>query len=158
MSHFRIGHGYDIHRLQAGGSLVLGGVKVADGVSPVAHSDGDVVIHALVDAILGACSRGDIGEHFPDTDPQWKGAASLRFLEAAMVIAHEEDWAVANADVTVLLEKPRLKPHKQAMVSLLGKVLQSPVNLKAGTNEGLGEIGNGQAVAAHAVVLLVRAR
>jgi 2-C-methyl-D-erythritol 2,4-cyclodiphosphate synthase len=158
MSHFRIGHGYDIHRLQTGGVLMLGGVKVADDISPIAHSDGDVVIHALVDAILGACSKGDIGEHFPDTDPQWKNAPSLRFLESAMVIAHNEDWAIANADITVLLEKPKLKPHKQAMVTLLTKVLQSPCNLKAGTNEGLGEIGGGQAVAAHAVVLLVRAR
>ncbi len=158
MSHFRIGHGYDIHRLQAGGVLMLGGVKVAENISPIAHSDGDVVIHALVDAILGACSKGDIGEHFPDSDPKWKGANSLRFLEAAMVIAHENDWAIANADITVLLEKPKLKPHKKAMVALLGKVLDSPVNLKAGTNEGLGEIGRGEAVAAHAVVLLVRAR
>jgi 2-C-methyl-D-erythritol 2,4-cyclodiphosphate synthase len=158
MSHFRIGHGYDIHRLQTGGVLMLGGVQVAEGISPIAHSDGDVVIHALVDAILGACTKGDIGEHFPDSDPQWKDAPSLRFLETAMVIAHNEDWAIANADITILLEKPKLKPHKQAMATLLTKVLQSPINIKAGTNEGLGEIGGGQAVAAHAVVLLVRAR
>jgi 2-C-methyl-D-erythritol 2,4-cyclodiphosphate synthase len=157
MNDLRIGHGYDIHRLQQGGVLMLGGVKVADNVSPVAHSDGDVVIHALVDALLGALGLGDIGQHFPDTEPQWKGAASVKFLQTAMSLVRAHGWVVANADLTVLLERPKLKPHKAQMADLLGEELQAPVNLKAGTNEGLGEIGRGEAVAAHAVVLLQRA-
>ena len=158
---FRVGHGYDIHRLRHHGQLVLGGVVVADGISPVAHSDGDVVIHALVDAILGALGLGDIGEHFPDTDPAYKDAASSVFLAAAMKLAREAGYRVVNADLTILAERPRLKPFKATMAALLADVMADPsspsrptVNIKAGTNEGCGEIGRGEAVAAHAVVLL----
>jgi len=154
---FLIGHGYDLHRLQQGGVLMLGGVKVADGISAVAHSDGDVVIHALVDAILGAIGRSDIGEHFPDSDPQWKGTASLKFLEEAIRIAANEGWQVGNADVTILLERPKVKSFKPAMGATLTKAVGAPVNIKAGTNEGVDAIGRGEAIAAHAVVLLQRA-
>jgi len=150
----RIGHGYDLHRLQAGGQLVLGGVVVATDMSPVAHSDGDVVIHALVDAILGAIGKGDIGEHFPDTDPAWKGAASLQFLKAAVAMVKEARFAVVNADITILAERPRLKAFKPQMVRVLSDVLGAPVNIKAGTNEGVDAVGRGEAIAAHAVVLL----
>ena len=156
-SPFLIGHGYDLHRLQQHGVLMLGGWKVAEGISPVAHSDGDVVIHALVDAILGALGRGDIGEHFPDSDPQWKGAASMRFLDATIDMAYEMGWSVANADITILLERPKLKDHKPNISSTLSAAVRAPVNIKAGTNEGCDAIGRGEAIAAHAVVLLQRA-
>jgi 2-C-methyl-D-erythritol 2,4-cyclodiphosphate synthase len=155
MSPFRIGHGYDIHRLQPGGRLVLGGVVVAHDISPIAHSDGDVVIHALADALLGALGLGDIGEHFPDTDPRFRGVASVTFLEkireehlrsAALVAVH--------CDVTIMAERPRLAPFKKQMREFLRNAIGCDVNIKAGTNEGCGEIGRGEAIAAHAVVLL----
>jgi 2-C-methyl-D-erythritol 2,4-cyclodiphosphate synthase len=152
----RIGHGYDLHRLQQGGKLLLGGVIVAENLSPIAHSDGDVVIHALVDAILGAIGQGDIGEHFPDTDPKWKGAASSVFLDHAVKLAREGGWRVVNADVTVLAEKPKIKPFKSRIVADLMQAVGAPVNLKAGSNEGCDAIGRGEAIAAHAVVLLAR--
>jgi 2-C-methyl-D-erythritol 2,4-cyclodiphosphate synthase len=153
----RIGHGYDIHRLQTGGELVMGGVVVASDVSAVAHSDGDVVIHAIVDALLGALGLGDIGEHFPDTDPKYRGAQSILFLEHVKEHLRTGDWRIANCDVTIMAERPKLKPFKPKMKAFLENALACPVNIKAGTNEGCGEIGRGEAVAAHAVVLLSRA-
>lgn len=156
MAEFRIGHGYDIHRLQTGGELVMGGVVVGQGLSPVAHSDGDVVIHALVDAILGAIGQGDIGEHFPDTDPRYKGASSRVFLEQAVRLTHEGGYQVVNADVTIQAERPRLKAYKSQMAALLSPILDAPINIKAGTNEGCDAVGRGEAVAATAVVLLAR--
>ncbi len=155
-SPFHIGHGYDLHRLQDGGVLMLGGVKVADGISPVSHSDGDVVIHALVDAILGALGRGDIGEHYPNTDARWKDAPSIKFLQDVVLLAMNDEWRIANADITILAERPKLQPFKPKMVDLLTGVLRAPVNIKAGTNEGVDAIGRGEAIAAHAVVLLQR--
>ena len=152
----RIGHGYDIHRLGPGGKLLVGGVVVSETMSAVAHSDGDVAIHALVDAIFGALGVGDIGEHFSDTDPQWKGAASDRFLTAAVAAAKAAGFTVANADVTLMAEKPKIKPFKPAIRERLTALCGAPVNLKAGTNEGTGAIGRGEAIAAHAVVLLQR--
>jgi len=151
---WRIGHGYDIHRLQTGGKLVLAGVTVAQDISPIAHSDGDVVFHAVVDAILGAIGLGDIGEMFPNTDPRWKNAASRVFVQAAMERAAELGYRLANADITILAERPRLKVHKPAMVENLRQLLGGAVNVKAGTNEGCDAIGAGQAIAAHAVVLM----
>jgi 2-C-methyl-D-erythritol 2,4-cyclodiphosphate synthase len=153
---YRIGHGYDLHRLNEGGRLVLGGVVVSEQFSPVAHSDGDVVIHALVDALLGAMGWGDIGEHFPDSDPRWKNAPSRLFLETIFHRVKEAGYCIGNADVTILAERPRLAAHKTAIVQNLQSLLDGPVNVKAGTNEGCDAIGQGQAVAAHAVVLLVR--
>jgi 2-C-methyl-D-erythritol 2,4-cyclodiphosphate synthase len=153
----RIGHGYDLHRLRQGGTLVLAGVAVSDGVSPVAHSDGDVVLHAVVDAILGAMGWGDIGEHFPDSDPQWKGAASRVFVEHVVGRLATASYRVGNCDVTILAERPRLKPFKARMVDSLAGLLgvdPSRVNIKAGTNEGCDAVGRGEAIAAHAVVLL----
>jgi 2-C-methyl-D-erythritol 2,4-cyclodiphosphate synthase len=151
---YRIGHGYDLHRLRAGGQLVLGGVVVAQDLSPIAHSDGDVVMHALVDALLGAIGAGDIGLHFPDTDPKHRGAPSRLFLEHAVGMVSAAGYRVANADVTILAERPRLSPHRAAMSALLGQILNAPVNIKAGTNEGCDAVGRGEAIAAHAVVLL----
>ena len=152
----RIGHGYDIHRLQDGGRLLMGGVVVAQGVSAVAHSDGDVVIHAIVDALLGALGMGDIGEHFPDTDPSWRGAASITFLQKVKTFLAAGNWRIENCDVTIQAERPKLKPFKPQMKAFLETALSCPVNIKAGTNEGCGEIGRGEAVAAHANVLLAR--
>ena len=154
----RIGHGFDIHRLQPGGHLLIGGVLVAENMSLVAHSDGDVAIHALVDAIFGALGVGDIGEHFPDSDADWKGRASEYFLAAAVEIAARHGYAVASGDVTVQAEKPKLKPFKHLMREKLSALCHAPVNVKAGTNEGMDAVGRGEAIAAHAVVLLVRTR
>src|SRR5688572_4031215 len=109
---FRIGHGYDLHRLQLGGKLVLGGVTVSTDISPIAHSDGDVVIRAIVDALCGALGAGDIGEHFPDSDPAYKGVASTLFLEKMKRDVDAAGYVLANADVTILTERPRLKPFK----------------------------------------------
>src|SRR5690348_11470012 len=117
MNDQRIGHGYDIHRLQKGGRLVLAGVVVAQDISPVAHSDGDVVIHAIVDAILGALAMGDIGEHFPDSDPAYKNAPSRLFLERAMTFVRDKKFKLANCDVTTLAERPKLKPFKPKMAA-----------------------------------------
>ena len=153
----RVGHGYDLHRLQPGPRLVLGGVAVSEDLRPVAHSDGDVVLHALVDALLGAMGWGDIGEHFPNTDPQWRDAPSGRFVETVYAKVVAAGYAVGNVDVTILAEKPKLKAFKPAMVAAIAELLHVPpdrVNVKAGTNEGCDAIGRGEAVAAHAVVLL----
>jgi len=154
----RVGIGYDIHRLQQGGKLILGGVEVADGISPIAHSDGDVVLHAVVDALLGAVGRGDIGEMFPNTDPRWKNAASKVFVEGAMELVKSLGFAVVNVDITVLAERPKLKPFKSRMAESLGRMVGGSVNIKAGTNEGCDAVGTGQAIAAHAAVLLNRTR
>lgn len=153
----RIGHGYDLHRLQAGGRLVLGGVVVSEEMSPVAHSDGDVVLHALVDALLGAVGKGDIGELFPNSDPRWKDADSRVFVTVAMDLVREAGYRVGNVDVTILAERPKLKPFKAEMTRIIESLVGAPANIKAGTNEGCDAIGRGEAVAAHAVVLLVPA-
>src|SRR5262249_41910358 len=120
---FRIGHGYDIHRLQNGGRLVLGGVVVSDQMSPISYSDGDVVIHAIVDAMLGALGLGDIGEHYSDKDPRLKGADSTVFLKETVARAHRAGYRVVNVDITVLAEKPRLAPFKKQMAQKLGEIL-----------------------------------
>jgi 2-C-methyl-D-erythritol 2,4-cyclodiphosphate synthase len=154
----RIGHGYDIHRLQSGGVLVLGGVEVAAGISPVAHSDGDVVLHALVDALLGALGLGDIGQMFPNTDPRWRGVASRVFVDGAMQKVRDAGYAVVNADVTILAQRPRLAEQRTRMMQSLEGMLGGAVNVKAGTNEECDAIGRGEAIAAHAVVLLAQRR
>ena len=155
MSQFRIGHGYDLHRLQTGGRLMLAGIEVAQDLSPVAHSDGDVVIHALVDALLGALALGDIGELFPNTDPRWNNAPSRTFLEEVYSRVRKEGYRLVNADITILAERPRLNAFKPQMRQFLTDLLGGSINIKAGTNEGCDAIGRGEAIAAHAVVLLV---
>jgi 2-C-methyl-D-erythritol 2,4-cyclodiphosphate synthase len=154
---FRIGHGYDVHRLKEGGKLVLAGIVVSNEMSAIAHSDGDVILHALVDALLGAIGGGDIGEHFPDTDPHWKGAASGVFVKAALAEVKSAGYEIANIDITLLAERPRIKVFRSAMVQSMQQLLGQadlPINVKAGTNEGCDAIGRGEAIAAHAVVLL----
>jgi 2-C-methyl-D-erythritol 2,4-cyclodiphosphate synthase len=155
----RVGIGYDIHRLVEGRRLVLAGVEVPSPLGPLAHSDGDVVLHAVADAILGAAGLGDLGEHFPDTDPAWKDADSAVILGRAVGMARRAGWTVASTDVNVLLERPKLAAHKPAMRQRLAGLLGVPadaVGLKARTMEGLGPVGEGRAVAAQAVVLLSR--
>lgn len=151
---FRIGHGYDIHRLAPGGKLVLGGVVVSEQFHAQAHSDGDVAIHAIVDAILGALGRGDIGEHFPDSDPAYKNASSMIFLDKMRTEMRSAGYRLVNVDLTILAQRPRLKNFKPMMAARLQEALGAPVNVKAGTNEGCDDIGRGLAIAAHAVVLL----
>jgi 2-C-methyl-D-erythritol 2,4-cyclodiphosphate synthase len=150
----RIGHGYDLHRLQPGGQLLLGGIVVSTDLSPIAHSDGDVVLHALVDALLGAMAWGDIGDHFPDSDPKWKNAPSRIFLEETLKKIWAAGFAIVNADVTILAERPKIKPFKPQMLANLQQLLGGQINIKAGTNEQCDAIGKGEAIAAHAVVLL----
>ena len=153
---FLVGHGYDIHRLQPGGKLLLAGVIVSEDVSPIAHSDGDVVLHAVVDALLGALGLGDIGELFPNSDPRWKNAASKIFVEEVVRRMAQRGYAVSNVDVTILLERPKVGALKSQMIASLRQLLgeSATINVKAGTNEGCDAVGRGEAVAAHAVVLL----
>jgi 2-C-methyl-D-erythritol 2,4-cyclodiphosphate synthase len=156
----RVGLGFDIHRLVAGRRMVLAGVEVPSPLGPDAHSDGDVVFHAVADAVLGAAGLGDLGEHFPDADPAWKDADSARLLGRATDLARQRGWRVAGADVNVFLERPKLGDLKAAMRQRLAELLGLPpdaAGLKARTLEGLGPIGEGRAVAAQAVVLLERA-
>ena len=156
----RVGIGFDIHRLVEGRRLILAGVAVPHERGALAHSDGDVVLHAVADAILGAAGLGDLGEHFPDTDPQWKDASSAVILGRVLEMVREAGWGPTSADVNVLLEQPKLAPHKAAMRRRLAELLDLPpdaVGLKARTLEGLGPIGAGEAVAAQAVVVLARA-
>ena len=130
---------------------------VAESISPVAHSDGDVVAHAVVDALLGALALGDIGDHFPNSDPQWKGASSRVFLERTLEQLVAAGFRPHNLDVTIMAERPKLKAFKRQMAAWLAEVLEMPefrVNVKAGTNEGCDAIGRGEAIAAHAVVLV----
>jgi 2-C-methyl-D-erythritol 2,4-cyclodiphosphate synthase len=155
---YRIGHGYDLHRLQPGGRLVLGSVVVSEDLSPIAHSDGDVVLHALVDALLGAMAWGDIGELFPNNDERWRNAASSVFVSTVFQKVRLAGYRVGNVDITILAERPKLKAFKPAIASAVARLLDVPVdcvNVKAGTNEGCDAIGQGQAIAAHAVALLV---
>lgn len=153
----RVGIGYDLHRLAEGRKLILGGVEIPFEKGPVGHSDGDALAHAICDALLGAASLGDIGTHFPDTDPKWKGAASLRFLERVRELLAERRLRIAHIDAVVITEKPKLGPHFPAMRAALAQTLvipESAINLKAKTNEGVDAIGRGEAIAAQAVATL----
>jgi len=154
----RVGTGYDLHRLVTGRHLVLAGIVLSTEIGPASHSDGDVVCHAVVDALLGAAGAGDIGTHFPDTDPQWQDAAGLDLLARAMAVVRERSLAVANVDVTVVLERPKLRPHVQAIRRAMATVLDvadEAVNVKGKTNEGVDAVGRGEAIAAHAVAVLL---
>ncbi len=153
----RIGIGYDLHRLEPGRKLILGGVELAAKRGPVGHSDGDALAHAICDALLGAAGLGDIGTHFPDTDPKWKGVSSLLFLERTGTLLAERGFHVAWIDAVVIAERPKLGPHFPSMRQALARALGIPherINLKAKTNEGLGELGRGEAIAAQAVAAL----
>lgn len=153
----RIGHGYDVHRFGEGDYLTIGGVQIPFDKGFIAHSDGDVLIHALCDALLGACALGDIGKHFPDTDPQYKGIDSRKLLCHVMVLVREQGYQLCNADLTIVAEKPKMASHIEAMCINLSKDMQvdvSQVNVKATTTEKLGFTGRVEGIAAHAVILL----
>jgi 2-C-methyl-D-erythritol 2,4-cyclodiphosphate synthase len=153
----RIGFGYDVHRLTAGRKLVLGGVEIPFEKGLEGHSDADVLLHAICDAILGALGERDIGQHFPDSDPRWKGISSLKLLESVIQRMRSLQFAVENVDSTVIAERPRIAAHVPGMVEKIAAVLNVPgrqVNVKATTSEGLGFVGEGKGIAAHAVVLL----
>ncbi len=156
----RIGHGYDVHAFEAGDHVTLGGVRIAYTRGVRAHSDGDVVLHALCDALLGALGLGDIGQHFPDSDPRWKDADSRVFLCHCAQLLQEHRYRLVNADITVLAEAPRLGSHRVQMRANIAADLDvtlDRINIKATTAEGLGAIGRGEGLAAHAVVLLAQA-
>jgi len=153
----RIGSGIDVHAFGPGEFIMLGGVRIPHSRGVVAHSDGDVVLHALCDALLGAAGLGDIGQHFSDTDPQWKGADSRRFIESVLAQLHALRLAVANVDLTVLAQAPKIAPYRDAMRRQIAQLLQideQHVNIKATTTEGLGFLGRAEGIAAQAVVLL----
>ena len=151
----RIGHGYDVHRLVPGRKLILGGVEIPFERGLDGHSDADVLTHALMDALLGAASLGDIGLLFPDNDPQYKGISSLLLLEEVVRRVHAAGFAVGNADITVLCQRPKLRPHIPAMQERLRALLGTEaVNVNATTEEGLGFTGSGEGIACHAVCLL----
>jgi 2-C-methyl-D-erythritol 2,4-cyclodiphosphate synthase len=153
----RCGIGYDLHRLEAGRPLIVGGIELPFDKGPVGHSDGDVLAHAICDALLGAAGLGDIGTHFPDTDPKWKGANSLLFLEHAKKLLEEKRLAIEHVDAIVILERPKLGPHfpkmREALARALG-VAPEKVHLKAKTNEGVDAVGRGEAIAAQVVATL----
>jgi 2-C-methyl-D-erythritol 2,4-cyclodiphosphate synthase len=156
----RIGHGFDVHRLVADRPLVLGGVTIPWRLGLLGHSDADVLLHAVCDAILGALGLGDIGKHFPDTDPAYRGIDSTRLLAHVIVLAAERGWQVGNLDATVVAQQPRLAPHIPAMVARIAEVCRVEVeriNVKATTTEQLGYTGRGEGIAAYAVVLMCRA-
>lgn len=155
----RIGTGFDVHAFGEGDYVTLGGVRVPHGRGVVAHSDGDVVIHALCDAIFGALALGDIGKHFPPSDERWRGADSRRFLRHAAMLMAQHDYRLGNADVTVICEAPKVGPHAQAMRENLAADLECEIgriSIKATTTEKLGFAGRGEGIAAQACVLLER--
>jgi 2-C-methyl-D-erythritol 2,4-cyclodiphosphate synthase len=153
-----VGFGYDIHRLEPGRPMTLAGVPIADPpAGPVAHSDGDVVLHALCDALLGAAALGDIGRHFPDTDPAYKGISSIELLRQVVALLAGRGLWPHNVDCTLVLERPKIAPYREQMCRAMADVLGLPVervSIKATTNEGLGPIGAGEGVAAYAVATL----
>ena len=151
------GIGYDLHRLVEGRKLMIGGVEVPFDKGPQGHSDGDVLAHAICDALLGAAGLGDIGTHFPDTDPKWKGAVSLIFLEHIRTLLSNKRFRIVNIDAIVVCERPKLGPHFPAMRAALAKALgitADEINLKAKTNEGVDAVGRGEAIAAHVIATL----
>ena len=157
----RIGNGYDIHRLIQGRDLILGGVRLEhpEGLGLDGHSDADVLVHAVMDALLGALSLGDIGRHFPPEDSRWQGADSLELLQKVVALVAERGWRVLNVDAVVIAERPRLKPHIDAMRAAMAVHLgvePEQVGVKATTNEGLGPEGREEGIACHAVALLAR--
>ena len=153
----RIGHGYDVHKLVEGRDLILGGVKIDHSLGLLGHSDADVLLHAVSDALLGAAGLGDIGKHFPDTDPQYKGADSLKLLEIVAQRVKEAGYRVSNIDVTMIAQRPKLRPHIEQMEANIAAAVGvdvSRINVKATTEERLGFTGTEEGMACHAVCLL----
>ena len=154
----RIGHGCDVHAFGPGDSITLGGVKIAHSAGVRAHSDGDVIIHALCDALLGALALGDIGQHFPPADARWKGVDSRVFLRHVIGLLRERGWQLGNADITVIAEAPKVGPHRDAIRAVLAETMGcslEQISVKATTTEKLGFAGRGEGLAAEAVVLIV---
>ncbi|HPF89665.1 MAG: 2-C-methyl-D-erythritol 2,4-cyclodiphosphate synthase [Flavobacteriales bacterium] len=154
---FRVGFGFDVHQLVEGRELWLGGVHIPHPIGALGHSDADVLLHALCDALLGAAGLGDIGRHFPDTDARWKGADSKLLLKEVVRLLKEKGWQVGNVDLTLILEKPKIMPHVPAMRSIIAPILgvaEDAVSIKATTNEKMGFVGREEGVAAHAVALI----
>jgi 2-C-methyl-D-erythritol 2,4-cyclodiphosphate synthase len=154
----RIGHGYDVHRFGPGDKLILGGVSIPYEHGFVAHSDGDVLIHALIDALLGAAALGDIGQHFPDTDAKWQGANSRQFLTAVVAMIASKGYKLGNADITIVAQQPKMLPHLDKMRLNLAADIScniDQINIKATTTEELGFAGRKEGIACHAVALLV---
>ena len=157
MCNFRVGHGYDVHRLVAGRKLILGGVHIPYDFGLDGHSDADVIVHAMMDAIIGAMGLGDIGRHFPDTSDEFLDASSLLLLEKVRNIMAEKDAVLVNIDATVVIEHPKVAPYINEMITNIANILKvdhTAINIKATTEEHLGFTGNGEGVAAHAVVLI----
>ena len=155
----RIGQGYDVHQLVAGRKLILGGVEIPHPTGLLGHSDADALLHAITDALLGAVALGDIGRHFPDTDPRYAGADSRVLLRAAVALLAENGWRPVNVDSTLIAQKPKLAPHAPAMVANIAAdlgIAPDCVNLKGKTNEKLGYLGREEAIEAQAVVLVTR--
>jgi 2-C-methyl-D-erythritol 2,4-cyclodiphosphate synthase len=158
MTNIRIGNGYDIHKLVEGRPLILGGIEISHTVGLLGHSDADVLTHAIMDAMLGALSLGDIGHYFPPTDPQWAGANSLILLEQVNELVRSRGWNIGNIDSVIVAERPKLKPHIKAMQDKLANILSlnpDRVSIKATTNEKLGPVGREEGIAAYSVVLLI---
>jgi 2-C-methyl-D-erythritol 2,4-cyclodiphosphate synthase len=157
---FRVGQGYDVHRLVAGRKLILGGVEIPHETGLLGHSDADALLHAITDALLGAVALGDIGRHFPDSDPRYRGADSRVLLRAAVALLAGKGWRPVNVDATIIAQQPKLAPHAAAMVANVAVDLGIPpdsVNIKGKTNEKLGYLGRQEAIEAQAVVLVERA-
>jgi len=157
MSNYRIGHGYDVHKLTEGRKLILGGVEIPHTVGLLGHSDADVLVHAVMDALLGAAALGDIGKHFPDTDEKYKGANSLKLLMHVRDLLKEKCYSISNIDSTVIAQKPKLAPHIEKMRKNIANTLNIPedaVNVKATTTEHLGFEGRCEGISAHAVCII----
>lgn len=156
---FRIGQGYDVHKLVAGRKLILGGVDIPHATGLLGHSDADALLHAITDALLGAVALGDIGRHFPDTDPRYKGADSRVLLRGAVALLADKGWRPVNVDATIIAQQPKLAPHASAMVANVAAdlgIAVDAVNIKGKTNERLGYLGREEAIEAQAVVLVER--
>lgn len=154
---YRIGHGYDLHQLSAGRPCIIGGVNIPSAKGLSGHSDADVLLHAIIDSLLGALSLGDIGTHFPDTDPAWSGADSAVLLKEVYRLVLDRGWQIRNIDSTVIAEEPKLNPHipdiRKSVASILGIDI-ADVSVKATTSEKLGFLGQGKGIAAHAIILV----
>lgn len=155
----RIGNGYDIHKLVTGRPLILGGVEIPHSMGLLGHSDADVLIHAIMDALLGALGMGDIGHYFPPSDPKWEGANSTILMQQVATIIESQGWKIGNIDSTVVAEQPKLKPHLKPMRKAIAQTLDieiEQISIKATTNEQLGPVGREEGICAYAVVLLIK--
>lgn len=154
----RVGIGYDVHRLAEGRDLIIGGVKIPYEKGLLGHSDADVLLHAIMDALLGAAAMGDIGKHFPDTDPKYEGASSIKLLEHVGELLEQESYQIVNIDATIIAQKPKMAPHIPQMIQNVARILkidESQVNIKATTEEGLGFTGSGEGISSQAICSLL---